>query len=180
MARLQSDTRGQPLPALCYALMLDKSSIVSAWREILRDRLAVHESSKLAARSGTRVDGEHRPSNRGERAAVTTQGYLAHAFGARTIELQDYLEALEDMGSAPRSEVVIGAVLTLSMDEQPAKTIALLPGGDATQLKLVSGTVTVLSTSSPLAAQLRDSEAGDSLEVEIGGRVIEVEIIAID
>ena len=48
------------------------------------------------------------------------------------------------------------------------------------QLKLVSGTVTVLSTSSPLAAQLRDSEAGDALEVEIGGRVIEVEIIAID
>ena len=103
----------QPLPGRSAALSVSKGAIVTAWRALLSARLHTHEASKDAARSGTRVDGEHRPSNRGERAAVTTQGYLAHAFGERSLALQTSLEQLEAMGLGPRDEVVIGAVLTL-------------------------------------------------------------------
>ena len=106
----------QPLPGRSAALSVSKGAIVTAWRALLSARLHTHEASKDAARSGTRVDGEHRPSNRGERAAVTTQGYLAHAFGERSLALQTSWSNSRRWGR-PRDEVVIGAVLTLEIDE---------------------------------------------------------------
>jgi len=160
-------------------LSVSKEAIVAAWRSLLTDRLHTHEASKDAARSGTRVDGEHRPSNRGERAAVTTQGYLAHAFGERSLALQSSIEHLDAMGLGPRDEVVIGAVLTLEIDEGRPQTFALLPGGDATALEIEGSRVTILSAASPLARQLRDAEVGDVLEVDIGPRVSEVHLTAI-
>ena len=99
MDDLPEHSHRQPLPGRCAALSVSKEAIVAAWRSLLSDRLLTHESSKDAARSGTRVDGEHRPSNRGERAAVTTQGYLAHAFGERSLALQSSLEQLDAMVS---------------------------------------------------------------------------------
>jgi len=161
-------------------LSVSKAAIVDAWRSLLTDRLHIHEASKDAARSGTRVDGEHRPSNRGERAAVTTQGYLAHAFGERSLALQTSLEQLDEMGVGPRDEVVIGAVLTLEIDEKDVQVLALLPGGDATTLQITGTEVTVLSAASPLARQLRDAEVGDVLEVEIGRKLSEVHLLAIE
>ena len=95
-----------------------KAEIVSAWHQILSERLRALESSQSAARSGTRVDGEHRPSNRGERAAVTSQGYLAHGLGERAVALRENLENLEDMGTGARTEVVVGALITLSFEEE--------------------------------------------------------------
>ncbi len=157
-----------------------KTQAVALWRKLLNERLAHLESSKDAARSGTRVDGEHRPSNRGERAAVTSQGYLAHGLGERAVALQSHIENLDEMGDGPRNEVVIGALLSLSIDEQPASHIILLPGGDATELQVNGTTVTVLSISSPMARQLRDSMAGDALEIDLGGRFVEVELLAIE
>lgn len=161
-------------------MSVSKAAIVDAWRSLLTDRLHIHEASKDAARSGTRVDGEHRPSNRGERAAVTTQGYLAHAFGERSLALQTSLEQLDEMGVGPRDEVVIGAVLTLEIDEKDVQVLALLPGGDATTLQITGTEVTVLSAASPLARQLRDAEVGDVLEVEIGRKLSEVHLLAIE
>ena len=156
-----------------------KATLVSAWERILQDRLQSLSSSQDAARSGTRVDGEHRPSNRGERAAVTSQGYLAHGLGARAMAIREHLEHLGNMGDAPRTEVVVGALLTLRFDDGPISRIILLPGGDATMLEADGESVQVLSASSPIAQQLRDAVAGDALEIDRGGRFIEVELIAI-
>ncbi len=157
-----------------------KAALVGVWESILHERLASLASSQDAARSGTRVDGEHRPSNRGERAAVTSQGYLAHGLGARAVALREHLDHLADMGDAPRSEVVVGALLTLRFDDGPVSRIILLPGGDATMLEAEGQRVQVLSASSPLARQLRDAAEGDALEIDRGGRFVEVEVIAIE
>jgi transcription elongation GreA/GreB family factor len=159
--------------------LTDKAQLIDLWRAVLLGRLEILSSSQQAARSGTRVDGEHRPANRGERAAVTSQGYLAHAFGARTQVLQDHLDNLEDMGDGPRSEVVVGAVITVSLDDGPAQHIAIFPGGDATKLTVDGQPVTVLSAQSPMATQLRDTEAGEAVEVELGGELLCVDLIAI-
>ena len=158
---------------------MNKAPIISAWRQALSSRLETLQSSQDAARSGTRVDGEHRPSNRGERAAVTSQGYLAHAFGARSVTLKTSLEQLDDMGDGPRDEVVIGAVITIRVDDEAPQTLALLPGGDATVLHVDGREVTVLSASSPLATQLRDAEVDDTLEVDLSGRVCELTLLTI-
>ena len=157
-----------------------KAEIVSEWRQILSERLRALEASQSAARSGTRVDGEHRPSNRGERAAVTSQGYLAHGLGERAVALRESIENLEEMGTDARSEVVVGALVTLCFDEGAPTRIVLLPGGDATQLTIGKHAVQVLSASSPIARQLRYAEPGDVLEIERGGRFVEVEILSIE
>jgi len=157
-----------------------KRQAIAMWRAILTERLSALESSKDAARSGTRVDGEHRPSNRGERAAVTSQGYLAHGLGERAVALQSHIDNLDEMGDDPRQEVIIGALVRMSIDDAPTTHIIILPGGDATELEVEGTQLTVLSTSSPMARQLRDSLTGDALEIELGGRFVEVEIIAIE
>jgi transcription elongation GreA/GreB family factor len=157
-----------------------KAQAIELWRAILTERLAALLSSQDAARSGTRVDGEHRPSNRGERAAVTSQGYLAHGLGERATALQNHLENLDKMGQVPRNEVVIGALLTVCIDDGPTSHIILLPGGDATEVQFDGTPIQVLSASSPMARQLRDSVAGDAEEIELGGRFVEIELLAIE
>jgi hypothetical protein len=156
--------------------MSDKQTAIAEWRAVLENRLQNLESSKDAARSGTRVDGEHRPSNRGERAAVTSSGYLAQGLAQREAAIQTHLDHLESMGCAARTEAVIGAILTLSIDGSKPQRIALFPGGDATVLQCG---IQVLSSQSPMAVQLRDAEAGDAVEVDLGARIVDVEIESI-
>jgi transcription elongation GreA/GreB family factor len=159
--------------------MTMKPAVIAAWRDVLSGRLMNLESNRTAAQSGTRVDGEHRPSNRGERAAVTSQGYLALGLAERAVATQGHLESLENMGDDPRTEVTVGALLILSFDAGPHQRFVVLPGGDATELEIHGHTVTVLSTQSPLAYQLQDAGEGEVFEVELGPKVIEVELISI-
>ena len=91
------------------AMAVDKSQLVERWREHLESRLESLDASQAAARAGTRVDGAHRPANRGERAAVTSQGYLAHGLGQRMEALTETLRLLGQMGSGQRSRIVVGA-----------------------------------------------------------------------
>jgi transcription elongation GreA/GreB family factor len=157
-----------------------KGPAIKAWRAILEERLVSLESSKDDARSGTRVDGEHRPSNRGERAAVTSQGYLAHGLGQRALEIQEHLDQLDDMGEDTRDQVVTGALLRLRLDEGPETRIAIFPGGDASTIEVHGQPIQILSARSPIARQMRDSEAGDVIEIELGGRIAALELIAIE
>ncbi|MGB0639269.1 MAG: hypothetical protein ACPGTU_08055 [Myxococcota bacterium] len=157
-----------------------KRNAIEAWRAILHDRLESLQSSTADARSGTRVDGEHRPSNRGERAAVTSQGYLAHGLGQRAVDTQDQLDQLDDMGDGHRDQVVVGAILTIRFDEAPETLLAIFPGGDASRIEVNGQPIQILSARSPIARQLRDTEVGDVAEIELGGRIVEVELIAIE
>ncbi len=156
--------------------MTTKQTAIEQWRTVLQSRLDNLESNTDAARSGTRVDGEHRPSNRGERAAVSSSGYLAHGLAQRAAEIQTHLDTLDAMGSEPRHEVAVGALLTLSVNGGAAQRIAVFPGGDATRLECG---VQVLSMQSPMATQLMDAEPGDTLEVELGPRILDVEVHSI-
>ena len=143
------------------------------WRAVLAARRDNLSRNTDAAKSGTRVDGTHRPSNRGERAAVTTAGYLAQGLATRAAELQAHLDAMDEMGTDARSEVAVGALVTVAIDDEPPRTIAVFPGGDATTLDCA---VQVLSIRSPLAQGLRDAEPGDVVEVDLGGRIAEVDV----
>lgn len=156
--------------------MSAKQTAVNEWRVVLTSRRDGLARSTDAAKSSTRVDGTHRPSNRGERAAVTSAGYLAHGLAARAAALEAHLEHIDGMGTDPRDEVAVGALLTLTFDDGPDVFIALFPGGDATELPCG---VQVLSIQSPLARQLQGAEVGDVLEIERGGRIAAVELKSI-
>jgi len=172
------------LSTLCSGGIISvKAAIIDAWRLELEARLAAATAGQKTAQSGTRVDGSHRPANRGERGAVTAQGYLALGLGQRAQALAEHLRLLDEVGTEPREAVVVGALVRLQIDDAPPKRVAILPGGDATWLDTGpnqgSHSVQLLSASSPLVRQLSGCASGDIEEIVLGGQVAQVEIIEI-
>ena len=140
----------------------DKVELVALWRSVLEARLQSLDATQSAARAGTRVDGAHRPENRGERAAVTSQGYLAHGLQQRMDEVAQQLRLVDDMGSGMRNEVVVGAWLAIEDEAGHQQQMVIFPGGDATVLTMNDASIQVLSPSSPLLQPLMGLEPGDA------------------
>lgn len=138
-----------------------KGALFALWRSrLLAARTSLH-AEQGAAKGGTRVDGSFRPENRGERAAVTAQGYLAAGLAQRLAELDDAVALLDRMRPDERARVSVGAAVLLDAGEEPT-WVALLPGGDATVVVVGQERVTVLSAEAPLARALLGLEAGDA------------------
>ena len=151
---------------------MEKAHLIEAFRSHLTAQLQALSRSRQSAQSGTRVDGTHRPSNRGERAAVSSQGYLALGLGQRIQQLTSALSILKRIPDEPRDEVASGALVELG----DGRLLLILPGGQGVKLDSERGPVTVLSPRSPLVVALAGYAAGDVVEVERGGEWIEVEI----
>jgi len=145
-----------------------KPAVFAAWRRHLQQSIDDLVRVSEAARAGTRVDGSHRPANRGERAAVTTQGYLTHGLGARLAELRAHLDLLDKVDPGPRTRFVMGAIVTL----EGGARYALLPGGQGMTVHVDSVPTVILSPDAPLARALAGLEAGD--EVSWRGRELEI------
>lgn len=149
--------------------MIDKEAIRAAFRESLVARIDALEAEVGSARSGTRVDGDHRPSNRGERAAVSSQGYLAHGINQRLEGLKEDLRLLDGVAPGARDRVAAGALVTLD-DGDEARTYLVLPGGlgDA-----VDG-VFVVSPDAPVVRPLLGAREGDAATLRRGDRDVEL------
>ena len=158
---------------------MDKSALMDAFRQHLLHRLAELDAEQRAARAGTRVDGSHRPANRGERAAVTSQSYLALGLGQRAEALRDHLALLARIGPEPRDEVTSGALVTLEDEHGDCMHVLLLPGGEGTVLHTPEGPVTILSPRAPLVRDLIGEPVGGDAVVLRGGQEVCVEVIAI-
>jgi hypothetical protein len=114
---------------------------------------------------------------------VTAQGYLALGLGQRVAVLDEQLRLLDEVGTATRSEIVVGALLRLGEEDTEPRWIGVLPGGDATRVEITDGQasspVQILSTASPLIRQLRACGPGDAEEVSVGGRLVVLEVLEI-
>ncbi|MFT5684150.1 MAG: hypothetical protein ACI8RZ_005091, partial [Myxococcota bacterium] len=128
----------------------EKAALFTAFRDRLTDQLEALTRTRQAAQAGTRVDGTHRPATRGERGAVTSQGYLALGLAKRITDLSNTLALLGRIPPEPRTEVAPGALLTLG----DGRRILVLPGGQGTKLSTPEGPITVLSPTSPLIRAL--------------------------
>jgi len=146
---------------------MNKAELIVAWRVQLVQRLERARESQAEARTGMRVDGDHRPANRGERAAVTSQGYLTQGLAKRLDALEETIELLDRVGSGPRNQVVMGAVFRAVHEDGTELSLALFPGGDATILELEGEEVMVLSPQAPLVQAFLGLEEGDEAEVQI-------------
>lgn len=151
---------------------IDKAALIRAFRDHLTARRATLTGAQADARAGTRVDGDHRPENRGERAAVTAQGYLAHGLGARVAELDGMLEALAEVSTEPTARVASGAVVRVVDEAEVEQAYLVLPGGQGDRLE----GVVVVSPRSPLVRALQGAAVGDLREVQrpSGGQWVEV------
>jgi len=155
--------------------MTDKPSLFTAFRRHLQSTLADLERAWAGARDGMRVDGSHRPTNRGERAAVTSHGYLTAALEARLTEVRATLDLLDRIDPAPRAKVVTGALVLVDEEGEQARYL-LLPGGQGHELP---GGVRVLSPDSPLGESLWGLEEGEVAAVRRGAGRVEVEVLEV-
>lgn len=155
---------------------MDKKDLWAAFRAHLAARIDALEAEQRAARAGTRVDGTHRPSNRGERAAVTSQSYLALGLGQRAAALRDQLALLDRIPPEPRDEVSVGALVTLEDEDGASQVVLLLPGGEGTVLDTPDGPVTILSARAPLVRDLIGEEEGADAVIMRGGREVCIEV----
>lgn len=158
---------------------MDKAALLDAFRDHLRSRLVHLQSEQRAAREGTRVDGSHRPANRGERAAVTSQSYLALGLAQRVQAIAQHLTVLERITPEARDEVSVGALVCLEDEDGEVFWVLLLPGGEGTVLPTDNGPVTVLSAQAPLVRDLVGEGVGADAWVRRAGREMAVEVIAL-
>lgn len=151
--------------------MIDKRAVVAQFAAMLREKTSSLTAVRDAARAGTRVDGEHRPSNRGERGAVSAQGYLTAGLDARLGDVEAALEALGQVSLGVSTRVLAGALVTVE-DEEGTRRFFVLPGGAGED---IDG-VTLLSPSSPRVRPLLGLQEGDVAELASGDEVEVVEI----
>ena len=154
---------------------MNKHDLIRQFREHLVAQRAELQRSQDDARSGTRVDGTHRPENRGERAAVASQGYLTAGIGQRVTSLDRAIRALDLIDPGPREVVSPGALVHID-DGNTSRWILLLPGGQGATLTTEDESISVLSPEAPLARAIAGRGPGD----EAMFRGVEHEIIAVE
>lgn len=151
---------------------MDKSTLLAHHRAALQDARRSLEAGRDAARAGTRVDGVHRPASRGERAAVTSEGYLARGLAERLTQLAEHLRILDAVDAEPRELVANGALVTLEDEEGSRHRLFVVPGGDGA----VHDGITLVSPTSPWIAPFLGSREGEVADVVVRGRRLEVEL----
>jgi len=159
---------------------MNKAALISAFANVLEERLVSLRGAREAARSGMRVDGDHRPSNRGERGAVTSQGYLAAGIKGRIDVLEGQLALLQQVDLAQREEVAAGALVTTEDDNGLERRYLVLPGAQGDTLGAGEEAVTAVSPSSPIGSSLIGLSEGDSATLMIGGRQLALEILQVE
>lgn len=149
---------------------MDKSVLFGAWLTRLKDAREQALGRQQEARSGMRVDGSHRPANRGERASVTSQGYLAEGLNQRLEAIESALGLMERIEPTPRHQVMMGAVIRVESDTGDVVRFAVLPGGDASLLQHEGQSIVALSQDAPFVRCFLGASEGDEVEVEIPNR----------
>lgn len=115
-----------------------------------------------AARAGARTDGPERAENRGERGAVTAQGFLAAALDARLAELDAALLALGALAGEPQPRVAPGSLVSVETPEGRAMLVLVVPGAPGGPLDEAPDVLAV-SPLSPLGRALVGARVGDEV-----------------
>jgi hypothetical protein len=148
--------------------MTEKATVFEALRRDLSDREADLLRSQRDATASMRVDGDHRPANRGERGAVTSAGYLTAGIEQRLTAVRDALDLLERTGSGPRDRAVTGALVWVELEDGTEHAYYLFPGAPGAKL----GEVTVVSPESPVGHALWALQEDDECTLPGGTAVI--------
>jgi hypothetical protein len=149
---------------------MEKLKLITAWKTHLEEALERAKLSQAEARRGMRVDGDNRPANRGERATVTSQGYLTQGLAKRIDTLEESLELLARVGTDVRDQVVMGALVNAEHENGEAFWFALFPGGDATAFTIGGVDVLVLSPQAPIVQPFLGLREGDEAEISLVGK----------
>mgnify|MGYP002630286918 CR=1 FL=1 len=156
----------------------DRAAVWTAHREYLEAQLTSLKVAVDAAQEAMRVDGDHRPSSRGERGAVSTAGALRAGLLERAAAMESALADLARMGVGGRARVGPGALVQID-DGQRERWLAVLPGGDGRRVTVGGAVVTVVSVSAPLVCAVWGLQEGDAAELGRAGGHVEVEVVRV-
>ena len=150
----------------------------------LRDELLAHLGEALdAARAAhqTAIEGSTHPESKAENAKDTRgleQSYLARGQARRVAELEAELVdvtamALRDF--AADAPISVGALVTAREGDEERRYL-VAPGGGG---RVLADRVHVVTPASPLGRALLGKRAGDVVEVALGGRTRELELVEV-
>jgi transcription elongation GreA/GreB family factor len=137
-------------------------------RALCQARDAVHAELK-AARAGALTDGPERAENRGERGALTAQGFLTAALDARLGELDASLLALEALPVARAAIVGPGSLVSLETAEGERMHVLVVPGAPGGPLPEAPDVLAVTPLS-PLGRALLGARVGEGVTHRRAGR----------
>ena len=148
---------------------MDKVALLDAFRAQLLARIEEADAGQKQAQAGTRVDGSHRPANRGERAAASSQGYLAAGLGQRIDTMKAHLAALDKLDLSPQEQVSAGSLVQLEHADGATAWWLLVHGGEGLRLGAPGSQARVVSPESPVGQALVGLEVDDDALLPAGG-----------
>lgn len=162
-------------PPLAPLDPFDKAALLCALQAELEGRLLALSAGGAAAVAGARVDGSHRPENRGERGAVSAQGWLAEGLDRRRAALQGDLALLAEVSLEPKATVGPGALVQIEDESGATEVFFVLPGAAGERL----GGLRLLSPASPLVLALRGRAIGEHAEVQRPAGAVQLSVLAL-
>jgi hypothetical protein len=162
-------TTQAPVPA---APAMRKQRLVAALRASIADDLAALEAAAHAAHDAA-TDPEAKPENDKDTRALEA-GYLAGAQSARAAEVKRTLAELE---RAPPSAFSLLTLRETTKGRGSISVVLLSPWGGGQRLDDEGVPVSVVTPGSPLGAALAGRKAGDVVELDVGGRQREIDVI---
>ena len=144
---------------------------------LLRDQLAVAERAHNASLEGATHE-EARPENEKDTRALE-QSYLARGQAQRLVELKEAVALVQAMPTGAQTGDVrcsLGSVVEIDDDGKRQLYWIASTGGGA---QLAKGSIQVLTPQSPLGRALIGCHVDDDCEINLGGRLRVLSIVAI-
>lgn len=154
-----------------------KEALKAELLERLEAELSVLEEAQRASAEGATHD-EAKPENSKDTRAIE-QSYLARGQAARIEELRASVAEVRSLvirSFAPDQAVSTGALVTVEEDDTE-RVFFVAPQGGGTTL---AGGAQVVTPKSPIGRALFGRRAGDSIEVQLGGRTRELGVASVE
>jgi NADH dehydrogenase/NADH:ubiquinone oxidoreductase subunit G len=152
-----------------------KTHAIDALRAAIARDLAALEAAALAAHEAA-THPEAKPENDKDTRALEA-GYLAGAQSARAAEVK---RALAELERAPSASFTLYTLCEQAAGKAQHSVVLLSPWGGGSKVVVDGVVVAVVSPHSPLGAALAGRRTGDVLELELGPRRRELEVLDIE
>jgi transcription elongation GreA/GreB family factor len=149
-----------------------KPQVIRAIRDKLAAELAAIENVAAATRSEVGNDETRQEGKYDTRA--TEASYLARGQAWRVVELRQLKAWFDALAPRTQTEAAVGALV--AVDGPRVEHLFIAPVGGA-RVEVDGTTVRVISTKSPLGAELAGLEEGDGFEVETPRGRVEYEVL---
>jgi transcription elongation GreA/GreB family factor len=163
---------------------IDKAALLAKLRSDLEEAVIVMEKAAATAHDAA-THPEMKPENDKDTRGIEA-GYLAGAQSERAMELRrtlNEIKALKPRAFKAASDAVdVTALVELqdaNDDKKPRVVAFICPHGGGLKVKVGAVEVQVVTPSSPLGDAVMGKKLGDIVELHAGGKMRELEIVAV-